>query len=223
MNRDIAEIIIENENLIYSIISKYFNYYDKDDLYQVAVIGIINAYKNYNTSYDCKFTSYAYNYIKGEVYKYVTENRNLKLSRKYLQIGKRLNDAKDILTQKLMREPSIFELSVFLEIDETVIIDIINANNQIESLDKEITKDGKELYLSDLVANENNQYDIDKLLLYEEISKLSSREQSLLIGRYFEDKTQQELADEFGINQVQVSRNEKKILKKLNSCFKTCA
>ena len=64
---------------------------------------------------------------------------------------------------------------------------------------------------------------IDKLLLYEEISKLSSQEQSLLIGRYFEDKTQQELADEFGINQVQVSRNEKKILKKLNSCFKTCA
>ena len=79
--KDITELIIENEGLIYKIINKYRNYFEIEDLYQVAVMGIIKASKNYNSEYGTKFTSYAYPFILGEVIKYINEYRNIKVSK----------------------------------------------------------------------------------------------------------------------------------------------
>jgi len=214
---ELTNIIIENENLIYSIINKYSNYYDIDDLYQVAVIGMIKAYNNYKKEYNTKFTSYAYTYIFGEIVKYINESKNFKISKEYRSLYKKINEAKTILTQKLMKEPSNYELALFLEIDEKLIDEVININQTIDSLDREITEDGKKVFLYDVVGEEKDN--IENIFLYEQLDKLSHEELKILKERYFFDKTQSEIAKEFGVNQVKISRTEQKILKKLSENY----
>lgn len=208
---------MDNENLIYSIINKYSYYYDKDDLYQVGVIGLIKAYNNYNKNFNTKFTSYAYTYIFGEVVKYINDNKNFKVSKEYMRLYKKINEAKTILTQKLMKSPSNYELSLFLEIDEKLIEEVISANQLVDSLDREIEEDGKKVFLYDVVGE--NKDLTDNIFLYDELDKLSKEELMLLKERYFFDKTQQDVAKQFGVNQVKISREEKKILKKLSDNY----
>ena len=214
---NLTDVIIENENLIYSIINKYNNYYDTEDLYQVGVIGIIKAYNNYNNEYNTKFSSYAYNYIFGEIIKYINDNKSFKTTNQTRMLYKKIQEAKTILTQKLMKEPSNYELSLFLEIDEKLIDEVINVNQTIDSLDKVVTRDGKDIFLYDMIGK--NEDNIEQIYLYEQLDKLSKEELKLLKERYFLDKTQQEIASELGINQVKVSRCEKKILKKLSNSY----
>ena len=214
---ELTNVIIENENLIYSIINKYSNYYDIDDLYQVGVMGMIKAYKNYNKEYNTKFTSYAYTYIFGEIVKYINESKNFKISKENRHLYKKINEAKTILTQKLMKEPSNYELSLFLEIDENLIEEVMNLNQTIDSLDREIIEDGKKVFLYDVVGETKDN--IENIFLYEQLEKLSKEELMLLRKRYFMDKTQSEIAKEMGVNQVKVSRTEQKILKKLSENY----
>jgi len=214
---ELANVIIENENLIYSIISKYSNYYDIDDLYQVGVMGMIKAYNNYKEGYNTKFSSYAYTYIFGEIVKFINESKSFKVSKENRSLYKKINEAKTILTQKLMKEPSNYELSLFLEIDEKIIEEVMNINQTVDSLDREIMEDGKKVFLYDVVGEEKDN--IENIFLYEQLDKLSKEELILLKKRYFFDKTQSEVAKELGINQVKVSRNEQKILKKLSENY----
>lgn len=214
---ELTNVIVENESLIYSIINKYSNYYDIDDLYQVGVIGMIKAYNNYQDKYNTKFTSYAYTYIFGEIVKYINENKNFKTSKESRKLYKRINEAKTILTQKLMKEPSNYELSLFLEIDEKLIEEVMSVNQTVDSLDREIIEDGKKVFLYDVVGEEYDN--IDNIFLYDQLEKLSKDELLLLKKRYFFDKTQSEVAKELGINQVKVSRTEQKILRKLSENY----
>ena len=120
-----------------------------------------------------------------------------------------------MLTQKLMREPSNYELASFLEIDERVIDNINLLNKSVDSLDRCISSDEKDLFLYDVIpATNTNQ--LDKIYLQSELDKLSDYEKQILEFRYFQDKSQQEVSSYLGINQVQVSRTEKKILQKMN-------
>lgn len=210
---ELTNVIIENENLIYSIINKYSNYYDIDDLYQVGVMGMIKAYKNYKSEHKTKFTSYAYTYIFGEIIKYINDNKNFKISKEYRSLYKKINETKTILTQRLMKEPSNYEIALFLEIDEKLIDEVININQTIDSLDREIIEDGKKVFLYDVVGEEYDN--VENIFLHEQLDKLSCEELKLLKERYFLDKTQSEVAKEFGVNQVKISRTEQKILKKL--------
>ena len=217
VNTKLEDLIIKHENLIYSIINKYRGFYDLDDLHQVAVIGMMRAVTNYKDNLNTKFSTYAYKYILGEVLKFVNDNRSFKVSKEYLQLEKQINKAREVLTQKLMRSPSNFELAIFLEIDEKIINQVDLVTSKMESLDKVIMEDGKSLTLLDTIASNKNEHNIDNIYLYQELAKLEDEEKNLLKNRYFLDKTQQETAEILGINQVQVSRNEKKILKKLKT------
>lgn len=221
-NNKIENIIIDNQNLIYSIIGKYKGFYDMEDLYQVAVIGMLKAYDNFNSNSKAKFTTYAYKYILGEVLKYVSDNRSFKLSKEYLQLEKRINKAREVLTQKMMKPPSNFELAIFLEIDEELINQVEVVTKQMESLDRVIMEDGKCLTILDTISTSENVHSIDNIYLYQELAKLDDEEKRLLESRYFLDRTQQETAEILGINQVQVSRNEKKILRKLKNNMSKC-
>lgn len=213
----IEELIIENENLIYSIINKYKMFYDIDDLHQVAVIGMMKATSNYSDAHNTKFTTYAYKYMLGEVLKFVNDNRGFRLSKEYLQLEKRINKAREVLTQKMMKRPTNFELSVFLEVDEQLINQVDMVSGQLDSLDKVIMEDGKSLTLLDTIGSSKIEHSIDNIYLYQELDKLDDNEKQLLESRYFLDRTQQETARILGLNQVQVSRCEKKVLQKLRS------
>ena len=210
---NILDIIAENERLIYSIIGKYKNYFELEDLYQVAVMGIIKAYKNYKSNYNTKFTSYAYPYILGEVIKYVNEYRSVKVSKNTKELYIKILHAKEVLAQKLMKEPSIYELSIFLEIDEKIIEDVIIANTTVDSLDKIIEGEDKsfDAYSKIGYYDEN----IENYFLSEELSKLTKEERQIIFGRYYDNMSQKEVGDALGMYQVEISRKEKKILKKL--------
>ena len=214
-NQVLVDIINENKGLIYSIIKKYVGYYEFDDLYQVSIIGIIKAFNNYDASNGVKFTTYAYKYILSEVINYVNNSKLIKTSREYNQIYKKILEARTILTQKLMKEPTTYELASFLELDEKIINNVLLTKDTITSLDAAIVEDGNTLTLLDNISIKDTHNNLDTILLNDTIATLDKNEQQLINLRYFKDKTQSETAKYLNINQVQVSRNEAKILKKL--------
>lgn len=210
---NLGDIIIENEGLIYKIINKYKNYFEIEDLYQVAVIGLIKASKTYNSDYGAKFTSYAYPFILGEVIKYINEYRNIKISKDTAKLYSKILKAMEILSQKLMKIPSTYELSLFLEIDEMLIENVLTANSTVESLDKIISQDDKNLELYNKFGC--CDYFIENYPLISELEKLPQIEQEIIKSRYYEDLSQSETGQKLGMYQVSVSRKEKKILSKL--------
>lgn len=217
------EIIKVNSGLIYMIINKYFKGYDKEDLYQVGVIGVIKAYNNYNNNHNTKFSTYAFKYIYGEMYSYINNIKSIKVSNEYVTLYKKIRTASNILSQKLMKEPSVNELAMFLEIDPLIIENVIKAMNKVDSLEKIVSSDGKNLTLLDTVKDNRDYYNIDYMLLNEEINKLESPYKELIYLRYFEDKTQSEVAGILGMNQVEVSRGERKTLKKIKNIYQNIA
>lgn len=209
------ELIFENKNLIYSITRYFEKYSNKEDLFQAGCIGMIMAYKNYNPDMNVKFTTYAYPYILGEMKKLVREDKTVKVSRSIQLLNLKIEKANILLTQKLMRTPTILELSDFLEIPVHMIEEAINSSKPIYSIDEPLNDEGKELTLQDTIGEIDNIDDL--LLLKEALSKLNPFEQKLISKRYMDDLTQQQTAYELGISQVQVSRGEQKILTKLKS------
>lgn len=214
---ELSNFIVDNQNYIYAIVNKYKNYAEVEDLYQVAIMGIIKASRKFNADYNVKFTTYAYTYIIGEINLFLNKNRHIKISKEYLAIYKQIIKAKNILTQKLMKEPTTFELAIFLEIDEKVINNVIQMVSSVDSLDRTIKSDGKDLSLYDTIDVASVDNEIKYFTLKDEINKLDEQSKRLIEERYFQDKTQSETAAILGINQVQVSRNEQKVLKLLKN------
>ena len=210
------DIIKQNSNLVYSIASKYGNYNDKEDLHQVGMIGLINAYKNYDPNKKVKFSTYAFPYIVGEVSKYVRENKAIKVSRDLVKLGRKINEY--ILKHKKVRgyEPSISDIALMLETKKQTVISALNALNKVKSLDEEITSDGKAVTLLDITPSKDVNYE-QKIDLNKAFEYLTEEERKVIINRYFNDLTQSEVANILGVNQVYVSRLEKKILEKLKN------
>lgn len=210
---NLGEIIIENEGLIYKIINKYRNYFELEDLYQVGVMGLIKASKTYNSEYGAKFTSYAYPFILGEVIKYINEYRNIKISKDTAKLYARILKGIEVLSQRLMKMPSNFELSLFLEIDESIIEEVLLANSTVESLDRIISEDDKNLELYNRFGY--CDYSIENYPLISELEKLPPIERAIIQARYYENMSQTETGKSLGMYQMEVSRREKKILAKL--------
>lgn len=206
------EDLLEYENLVYSIISKYGNYFDRDDLYQVGMIGLIDAYKHFDSSLGVKFSSYAYYYIVGEVTKFVRENRNVKVSKDVIKLNGSIERCKDAMRQRLGREPTDTEISLFLEIDEEKISEVRCCMQDVQSLDFQYDED---VSLYNSVMRFDSETTAPILDLKDAISKLSDEEKALIDARYYQEMTQSEASKRLGISQVQVSRKEGKILEKL--------
>lgn len=217
------EAISTCSNLVYAIINEHFKGYDIEDLYQVGIIGIMKACNNYKENKNTKFSTYAYKYIYGEIYLYVNNTKVIKIARENYTLYKKINNARNILSQRLMKEPSIYELSSFLEIDYNIINNVINSMNMVDSLDRVIYNDGKDISLYETIKDNTEYYNIDYLQLNDEIDKLSADEKKLIYLRYYEDRTQSEVAEILGTSQVSVSRSEKKTLKKIKNNFQNVA
>ncbi len=207
------EELLDYEGLIYSIINKYSKNFDKDDLFQVGMLGLIEAYKNYKKGFDSKFSTYAYYYILGEVNKYVRDSNSLKVSRDLLKLSKSIIKTREVMQQKLGREPSNLEIALFLNIDEEKINEALIATEVVKSLDYQ--DENNELY--DSIKVEDNSLNPDVLDLKEALKDLSFEERNLILARYYEELTQMETSKELGISQVQVSRKEAKVLQKLRT------
>lgn len=207
------EKLLDYERIVYSIIQRYTKYFDKDDLYQVGMIGLINAYHNFDSTQGTKFSTYAYYYVLGEVRKYVRESGLVKVSSDLVRLNQSIEKASEQMSQRLGREPTTTEISLFLEIDEEKIEEARVAALDVRSLDYSVDEELPEFYNS--VAAYDRETSPEILDLRMEIDKLSREDKNLIVARYFEDMTQSEASKELGISQVQVSRKEGKILEKL--------
>lgn len=216
----IEHIISDNENLVYFLANQFKNYYPKEDLYQVGKIGILKAYQNYDEKKGAKFSTYAYSYILGEMKKLVREDRCYKVSRDITRLNLKIEQAYILLTQKLMKEPTIKQLAEYLEIDEYLIEQALNSTNQIKSIDEPINTDSNQISLHEILPN-IEKLDLDTLISLKIcLENLTEEERNLIEDRYFYDLTQTEISQSLGINQVQVSRTEQKILKKMRRNLK---
>lgn len=209
---DLADWITKNENLIYKIASYFTSVASIEDLYQAGCIGVIKASKNYNEEKNTKFSTFAYPYILGEMKDLVRKNNPVKVSKEMLKLNKRILEAKALLAQALLREPTTEEISVYLEMKEEDVDEILNYNFFVSSIDAPL-KDTN-LLLEDIISSKN--VDIDTLImLRESIDNLEEPERSIMIKRYYEDMTQMEVASTLGLGQAFVSRKEAKVLKYL--------
>ena len=210
---EITNLIMNNERLIYSIANYFKNYNSKEDLYQAGCLGLITAYKKYDSNMNCKFTTYAYPYILGEMRRLVREDKGLKISREITKLNLKIEKAYVLLTQKLMKEPSIEEISRFLEIPEFSVSEAILSLNKIKSIDEPVNDEGREFTLQDVIGKSEN---IDELIMLKELLQgLNSEEKAIIDNRYMKDYTQSETSKLVGMSQVQVSRKEQKVLQKL--------
>mgnify|MGYP004615727427 FL=1 len=200
------DTILDYEGLIYSVINKYPSRFDHDDLFQAGMLGLVDAYKHFDPSVSVKFSTYAYYYIVGEVNKYIRESCSLKISKDLINLKKKILQVTDIMTQKLGRVPSSLELSLYLDVPLEDVDSAIIATDEITSIDE---KYDSLKYFDNINA--------DLLDLHDSIDKLSDDERNLIIARYYDGMTQNETSKILGISQVQVSRNEAKILKKLRT------
>lgn len=208
MNDILTNLIQENEKLIYSIINKYSYYFNIDDLYQVSVIGLINAYHNYNKEKNTKFSSYAYFYILGEVKKYIRESNYFKVSKDLVKLNTLIDKTSSYLEQKLQRTPTLEEISIYLKIDYNLLEESQNITNLVKSLD-----DDDNIY--NYIGYVENSTSSDIIDLKNEIDSLNQFEKTLIKNRYEFGYTQKETSDIMNINQTKVCRCEKEILAKL--------
>lgn len=199
--------ILEYDKLIYSIAKKFEGYKSKEDLYQVGYMGLLMALNNYKENRNTKFSTYAYKYIYGEMSKLVREDKLVKTSRSFNKLKSDIEKAKNILEQKLNREPSIDELSLFLEVSKEEIEYVLKFNNNYLSLESSFNQEN-DLSLLDVISN--NEIDMDTLVsLKEALSKMD--EKSIDILNYSMNMTESEIAKMYNTNQVNISRTLKKI------------
>lgn len=210
-----TSLLTELSPLIKHIATKFYEV-PFEDLMQAGAIGVLKAYKNYRENTQVKFSSYAYDYIFGEMYELVMKNRKIKVTKDILKLAKKIEYAKNALSLKLGKIPSYEELSQFLEIPVKDIADVLYVTKETMSLDDN-TKEARELYET-IPGKESLSLD-DKLTLAEGIESLKEDEKKIIQYRYFNDLTQSETAKKMCMSQVMISRYEQKSLKKLRQYY----
>ncbi len=214
MKEELEEVIETHKNLIYKIASKFTRFYNVEDLFQVGVIGLIKAYRNYKKDSNAKLSTYSIKYIYGEILEYIRCDRTMKVSTDALKIYKLYTCTKEKLTCEYGKVPSLKEISSYLNIDEQTLSETIERCQFVVSLDGIITEDD---FTLEKVTGTDERTKIDTLIdIRNELEKLSETDKKLIDLRYFQDLSQKETGELLGMNQVQVSRYEKLILKKMH-------
>lgn len=213
------ELISGNLKLVLSVLKKYNNRDNMDDLFQIGCIGLIKAIDNFDLSHEVKFSTYAVPMILGEIKRYLRDNSSFKVTRNLKDIAYKVSKAQEKLTNSFNREPTIKEISIETGVEEVDIIDAIKASKDAISMFEPIYNDGGDtIYLSEQIASDV-KIDRDTLIqLKEALNNLKAKEKFIIYKRYFEGITQMELSKEIGISQAQISRIEKnglKIMKKI--------
>lgn len=213
------DLILSYERLVLSIVNKYANNYNRDDLYQVAMKKLNEVALNFNPDLGVKFSSYAYKHILGEILDYIRKDRSIHISREIITISSKIKIASEHFYKSFGRNPNTLELSKILKIDEDKIVNVLNTNLSIDSLEKSIDEESN-VTLADKIYKEDKISKDDLISLKDALSELSNNDRKLIYERYFEDKTQTEIAKEMNLSQVKVYRMERKILDELNSKMK---
>ncbi len=211
------KFITGNLRLVLSVIQRFNNRGENpDDLFQVGCIGLIKALDNFDLSHGVKFSTYAVPMIIGEVRRYLRDNNSIRVSRSLRDIAYKALQAKEQLSSRLSREPSVVEIAREIGAErEDVIMAMDSIQEPVSLFEPVFHDDGDAIYVMDQVQDTKNTDEkwIENISLSEAMDKLSPREKHILKMRFFEGKTQMEVAEEISISQAQVSRLEKNALK----------
>lgn len=214
-----AQLVEENVGLVWCIVKRFYNRgAEAEDLFQIGSIGLLKAIDKFDVSYDVKFSTYAVPMISGEIKRFLRDDGLIKVSRSLKEIAYKACLAQEELRKKWGREPTLREVADYMGLEKEELVMAMEASAEVESLHKTIyQKDGHEIQLMDKLKEQEVREDkvLDRMLLKELLEQLGKEERQLIFLRYFANKTQTEVGKIMGISQVQVSRMEKKTLKKL--------
>ena len=212
------EMISGNLKLVLSVIQRFTNRGENlDDLFQVGCIGLIKAIDNFNPELLVKFSTYGVPMIIGEIRRYLRDNNSIRVSRSMRDTAYKAMQVKEQLTTANGKEPTVDEIAKALEIKREDVVLALESIVEPVSLYEPVFSDGGDtIYVMDQVGDKNDDNNwLDEIALKEAISDLSNREKRILSMRFFQGKTQMEVASEIGISQAQVSRLEKGALDKI--------
>ncbi len=237
MKADITELIIAAQNgdeiafdklvkdniaLVKSVVKKYLNRgIEYDDLYQLGCMGLIKCIKKFDTSYDVEFSTYAVPMIVGEIKRFLRDDGIIKVSRSLKEYAVKIDRARREFANKNGREPTLCELADETGIKTEDIVMSLEAVRPCVSIYEPIHGEDSDICIMDRIEDEKStiQGTVDKIMLKEMLEALPDEEKKLILLRYFKDMTQTQTAKILNISQVQVSRMESRIMKKLKNTY----
>lgn len=216
-NRQAKETLLqENSGLVWSVVRRFQGRgVEMEDLYQIGAIGLLKCIDKFDFSFEVKFSTYAVPMIIGEIRRFLRDDGTIKVSRSLKELAAKAKKMQEKLQQETNREVTLQELAEALEVDVEQLIPALESKKEVESLNAPVSQQ-EDLQMQDkLASKEDGEQVINRLCLMEALDSLEIKERQIIVLRYFEDRTQTEVAKRMGISQVQVSRIEKKVLERM--------
>ena len=213
-----------NLRLVLSVIKRFYGRGENlDDLFQVGCIGLIKSINNFDLSQNVQFSTYAVPMIIGEIRRYLRDNNTIRVSRSIRDMAYKVIAIKDRIAKEEYREATIEEIAKELSVDKEEIAFCLDAIQEPVSLQEPIHGDGTEnVYVMDQIRDKKNSDELwaERFTITEALKKLNDKEKNIINKRFFEGRTQMEVASEIGISQAQVSRLEKSAINHIKRLYK---
>ena len=193
-----------------------------DDLFQVGCVGLIKALDNFDTSLNVQFSTYAVPMIIGEIRRHLRDNNPIRVSRSMRDLAYKALQAKEKLTKEKNKEPTIEEISKEIGVPKEEIVVSLDAIQDPISLQEPVYNEGTDnIYVMDQVKDKKNTDELwtENITIAEAMKKLNPRERNIINRRFFDGRTQMEVAEEIGISQAQVSRLEKSAIDRIKKLY----
>ena len=213
-----------NLRLVLSVIQRFYRKSESaDDLFQVGCVGLIKAIDNFDITQNVQFSTYAVPMIIGEVKRYLRDNNSIRVSRSIRDLAYKVIQYKEKYVKEHGKEPSVEEIAKELEVEKEDVAFSLDAIQDPISLQEPIYNDGAEnIFIMDQVSDKKNTDEqwAEKMTMIQAMRKLNDKEKMIVTKRFFDGRTQMEVADEIGISQAQVSRLEKSAIEHIKRWYK---
>ena len=213
------QLVLDNVGLVWSIVRRFAGRgHELEDLYQIGCIGLIKAIDKFNLDFDVKFSTYAVPMITGEIKRFLRDDGMIKVSRSLKELGMRVSSTREQMIWELGREPGLEELALRVGVSCEEVAASMEAATEVESIYRTVgSGEDQNLRLLDNLPDEREQQEelLNRMVLKQLLEQLSGKDREIIMRRYFENQTQSQIAADLNISQVQVSRLEKKILRKM--------
>ena len=221
-NKAKEQILLENNGLIWSVVKRFHGRTEPEDLYQIGAIGLLKCIDKFDISYEVKFSTYAVPMIMGEIRRFLRDDGTIKVSRSLKELAYHAKKIQDNVLKQENRDISIKELSVELDVTMEELILAMEAARDVQSIDvsEDYNSENKTQRIHQIYDGSENEKIFERIALKEALERLNTKERQIIFMRYFQDKTQSDVARCIGISQVQVSRIEKRILQQMKISLK---
>lgn len=216
-------LVTDNVGLVWSIVRRFSGRgYDPEDLFQIGCIGLIKSIDKFNLDFEVRFSTYAVPMIAGEIRRFLRDDGMIKVSRSVKELGMRVAAVREQMMNRIGREPGIEELSREMGVSREEIAACLEAGAEVESLYRPVGgSEDQNLCLMDRILDERQDQEemMNRMVLKELLEQLSEEGRDIIVRRYFKNQTQSKIAEDLNLSQVQVSRLEKKILRRMREYY----